>query len=87
MARMRAIENDRWVVRSTNTGVSVSIDPLGRVVQQARRNVRVAVNVPYGIVSSTTFYTRHGDWFAWSCAIISIAALFLRPPFRTGKSS
>jgi apolipoprotein N-acyltransferase len=87
MARMRAIENDRWVVRSTNTGVSVSIDPLGRVVQQARRNVRVAVNVPYGIVSSTTFYTRHGDWFAWACAIISIAALFLRPPFRTGKSS
>jgi apolipoprotein N-acyltransferase len=85
MARMRAIENNRWVVRSTNTGVSVSIDPLGRVVQQARRNVRVAIDVPYGIVSSTTFYTRHGDWFAWTCAIISLAALFLRPPFRTGK--
>jgi len=87
MARMRAIENDRWVVRSTNTGVSVSIDPLGRVVQQVRRNVRVAVDVPYGIVSSTTFYTRHGDWFAWMCAIISIAALFLRSPFRTGTPS
>jgi apolipoprotein N-acyltransferase len=84
MARMRAIENDRWVLRSTNTGVSVSIDPFGRVVQQLRRNVRTAVNVPYGVVTSTTFYTRHGDWFVWTCAIISLVALFVRSPFRTG---
>lgn len=86
MARMRAIENDRWVLRSTNTGVSASIDPFGRVVQQVRRNVRVAVDVPYGIVTSTTFYTEHGDWFAWTCAIISLGALFLRSPFRTVSS-
>ncbi|HWR16376.1 MAG TPA: apolipoprotein N-acyltransferase [Terriglobales bacterium] len=87
MARMRAIENNRWVVRSTNTGVSGSIDPLGRVVKQLRRNVRVGLDVPYGVITSTTFYTRHGDWFAWTCAIISIGALFLRSPFRTGVST
>ena len=87
MARMRAIENNRWVVRSTNTGVSASIDPFGRVVQQLRRNTRTAVNVPYGVVTGTTFYTRHGDWFAWTCGIICIGALFLRPTFRTGTSS
>jgi apolipoprotein N-acyltransferase len=85
MARMRAIENQRWVLRSTNTGVSASIDPYGRVVQQLRRNVRVAVDVPYGIVTSTTFYTRHGDWFAWMCvilcAIISLQALFSRQSY------
>jgi apolipoprotein N-acyltransferase len=86
MARMRAIENDRWVVRSTNTGVSASIDPFGRVVQQAARKVRVAVDVPYGVVTSTTFYTRHGDWFAWTCAIISLGVLFAPSPFRTGSS-
>ena len=83
MARMRAIENQRWLLRSTNTGITASIDPFGRIVQQARRNVRVAVDVPYGIVTSTTFYTRHGDWFAWLCvlvcAIITIGALFSRP--------
>jgi len=82
MARMRAIENQRWVLRSTNTGISVSIDPFGRVVQQARRNVRVAVDVPYGIVINPSFYTRHGDWFAWFCvwvcAIITVGALFSR---------
>ena len=92
MVRMRAIENNRWVVRSTNTGVSGSIDPFGRVVKQLRRNVRVGLDVPYGIVNTTTFYTRHGDWFAWcclviSCAIISVGVLFLRSPFRTGRPS
>jgi apolipoprotein N-acyltransferase len=86
MARMRAVENQRWVLRSTNTGVTASIDPYGRVVRQARRNVRVALDVPYGVVTSTTFYTRYGDWFAWSCAIIAVLALIMRPPFRTGIS-
>lgn len=83
MARMRAIENQRWLLRSTNTGITASIDPFGRIVQQARRNVRVAIDVPYGVVTETTFYSRHGDWFAWLCtlvcAIITIGVVFLRP--------
>jgi len=82
MARMRAIENNRWLLRATNTGITATIDPYGRIVQQARRNVRVAVNMPYGVVTSTTFYTRHGDWFAWmcvfACAIIAVLALVKR---------
>jgi apolipoprotein N-acyltransferase len=65
MARMRAIENDRWVLRATNTGISASIDPFGRVVARLPRNIRAAVDLPYGVVVGTTFYTRHGDWFAW----------------------
>ena len=72
MARMRAVENGRWVLRSTNTGISASIDPFGRVVAQLPRNVRVALDLPYGVVTGTTFYTRHGDWFAWACAIIAL---------------
>src|SRR4051812_22348969 len=91
LARMRAIENNRWVLRSTNTGITASIDPYGRVVQQARRNARVGVDVPYGVITSTTFYTRHGEWFAWfcviTCAIIAGLALLVRRPFRTGKTS
>jgi apolipoprotein N-acyltransferase len=26
-------------------------------------------------VSGTTFYPRHGNWFVWVCAIISLIAL------------
>jgi apolipoprotein N-acyltransferase len=92
MVRMRAIENNRWVVRSTNTGVSGSIDPFGRVVKQLRRNVRVGLDVPYGVITGTTFYTRHGDWFAWTCVIIALIAVLSGAPsyrstIRTGAPS
>jgi apolipoprotein N-acyltransferase len=25
-------------------------------------------------LAGTTFYTRHGDWFAWGCLFVSLAA-------------
>ncbi len=82
MARMRAIENDRWLLRDTNTGVTASIDPYGRVVARAPRNRRTSLLAPYGLISTQTFYARHGDWFAWACAIISLSALFLNVSMR-----
>jgi len=78
MVRMRAIENQRWVLRATNTGITVSIDPYGRVVARAPRDVRTRLEAPFGLESGTTFYTRHGDWFAWGCAIISLLAFVVR---------
>jgi apolipoprotein N-acyltransferase len=82
MVRMRAIENHRWVLRSTNTGITGSIDPYGRVVARTPRNVRTVLEAPYSLVSDTTFYTRHGDWFAYACAIISAMGLLVRGQFR-----
>ena len=78
MARMRAIENQRWLLRATNTGITASIDPFGRVVVSAPRNVRAYMEAPYGYVSEKTFYTEHGDWFPLACVIISILALIVR---------
>jgi apolipoprotein N-acyltransferase len=77
MARMRAIENGRWLLRATNNGVTASISPLGEVVAAAPRNVRTALHAPYAFETGTTFYTRHGDWFASTCAIISLLALVI----------
>jgi apolipoprotein N-acyltransferase len=86
--RMRAIENDRWLLSATDTGVTASIDPYGRVVVRLPRKVGDALAAPYALNSGTTFYTRHGDWFAFLCAIISIGALvtrFLPLPKETQK--
>jgi len=77
-ARMRAIENERWLLRSTNTGITASIDPYGRVVVSAPRNVRAYMEAPYAYVSEKTFYTEHGDWFPIACVIISLLALIVR---------
>ena len=67
IARMRAVENRRFVIRSTNDGITAVIDPAGRVVRRFPPYQQLASPVRYGLVNTTTFYTRHGDWFAWSC--------------------
>lgn len=79
--RMRAIENDRWVLSAANTGLTGSIDPYGRMVVRAPRKDRTTLVAPYALTYVTTFYSRHGDWFAMLCAIISLGALVERFAF------
>jgi len=80
--QMRAIENGRWLLAGTNTGMTASIDPYGRIVAATPRKVRTTLAAPYALSTGTTFYTRHGDWFAYLCAIISAGALLARFVFR-----
>ena len=75
MTQMRAIENARWELVATNTGKTASVDPYGRIVAATGRQVRTTLAAPYSLQSGTTFYTRHGDWFAYLCAIISVGAV------------
>ncbi|MGP8269686.1 MAG: apolipoprotein N-acyltransferase [Terracidiphilus sp.] len=72
MARMRAIENRRWLMRDTNSGVTASIDPYGRVRQSIPRHQTDALPAEFAFRSDITFYTAHGDVFAWLCALLSI---------------
>jgi apolipoprotein N-acyltransferase len=85
-ARMRAVENARWLLRDTNTGVTASIDPYGRVVAQIPRRIRSKLAAPFALADDTTFYTRHGDWFAFLCAIISIVAMLRVAFFRRAET-
>ena len=78
MTRMRAVENSRWLLSATDTGLTASIDPFGRIVARLPRQQRLALAAPYALTSVTTLYTRFGDWFAFLCAIISAGALMLR---------
>ena len=75
---MRAIENERWLLSGTNTGMTASINPYGKVEASIPRKVRSALVAPYALRTGTTFYTRHGDWFAYLCAIISAGAVVMR---------
>jgi apolipoprotein N-acyltransferase len=72
MARMRAIENRRWILRDTNTGVTAAIDPYGTVRQSIPRHEVGALAARYGFDSELTFYTLHGDWVGWICAIFAL---------------
>ena len=75
MARMRAVENHRWILLDTNNGITTAIDPKGRVTYSAPRNIVTSLVVRYGYEEDLTFYTRHGDIFAWACGIIVLGVL------------
>jgi len=72
MARGRAVENRRWLVRVTNSGITAAVDPYGRTYTSIPRDVRGAADLPYDFRTDLTLYTRMGDWFAWLCVIVSV---------------
>jgi apolipoprotein N-acyltransferase len=75
-AVMRAIENRRSVVRSANTGISEFIDPYGRYIGIPTKYGEIATlteNIP--LDNSVTFYSKHGNWIAEICEIISGASI------------
>lgn len=83
MLRVRAVENRRWIVRSTNNGFTVSVDPYGRIIEPLRPDVRAAVDLPYDFRTDETIYTRFGDWFAWMCVVVSAILLIIN--WKQGK--
>ncbi|KAA6464983.1 apolipoprotein N-acyltransferase [Acidobacteria bacterium AB60] len=87
MARMRAIENRRWILRDTNNGVTSAIDPNGRVRQSIPRHAVDALPAQYGFRDDATFYTEHGDVFAWVCAVCAAGAIVWAWNKRVGKSA
>jgi apolipoprotein N-acyltransferase len=72
MARVRAVENRRWLLRDTNNGYTVSVDPYGRVVAQLSTDIRGELDAPYDFRTDQTLYVRLGDWFPWLCVVVSI---------------
>lgn len=76
MAVFRAIENRRSVVRSTNSGMTVIIDPDGRILKQLEPFTEgyLVGQVPL-YDSETTFYTRFGNWFALLSLAVSVIFL------------
>jgi len=72
MSRFRAIESRRWLLRDTNNGYTVSIDPYGRVVASLATDIRGQLDAPYDFRKDLTLYARFGDWFSWMCVIVTV---------------
>jgi apolipoprotein N-acyltransferase len=79
LATFRAIEHRRYFVRSTNSGVSAFIDPVGRVLAHTGTFERAALSheVAY-LKPSRTPYEIYGDLPWWACSI-AVAGLCLLP--------
>jgi len=77
MARVRAVESRRWMLRDTNNGFTASVDPYGRIVAEMPTDIRGELDAPYDFRSDTTPYVRFGDWFAWLCVLACLAIFIL----------
>jgi apolipoprotein N-acyltransferase len=73
MADYRAIENGFAMIRATGNGISVMVDPYGRILARQdyaaqSRGTLLAALPTHGVA---TLYSRTGDWFVY----LSVAAL------------
>jgi apolipoprotein N-acyltransferase len=75
MARVRAVENRRWLLRATNNGFTTDVDPYGHVISQLATDIRGELDAPYDFRSGLTLYTRFGDWLPWLCVLASLGLL------------
>lgn len=87
-AMMRAIENDRDLLRVTNSGISALVTADGRVVDPLPMFTSGSQVWQARTRSVRTFYTQRGDYFAIGCAILTVAVLaasFTNPLRRSGE--
>ena len=71
-AAFRAVENRRFLVRVTNTGVTSIIDAVGR--EQAALPIYQRGTLVHDVAALRlpTVYQHFGDWFAWLCCVASV---------------
>ena len=85
MVVFRSVENHLAFARSANTGISGFIDPFGHIIEATPIFTEQAVKATMQVWRPHTFYSRHGDVFAYGCVIIC-ALLCLFGSFRTKGS-
>ena len=84
-AVFRAVENGRPLLRVTNSGISALISPKGQIREStAAFEPTVRTWAITGERFGKTFYTKHGDVFAYFCALISLG--FVSASFISRKS-
>lgn len=71
IARMRAIENKRWLLRATNDGITSIIDPAGRLQGWLPSFKEGVLTGQFDYESELTWFSRFGEWFWW----LSIAGM------------
>lgn len=65
LAALRSVENRRFLARSTNTGISAFVDPVGRIISPTPIFERANISAKVVPMQNRTFYTMAGDWLGW----------------------
>lgn len=77
-SQMRALETGRWMVRSTNTGVTAAIDARGRVVARLPAFTQATLNASVEPRAGSTPYVRWGNYPVLAILVLGLAYGFMR---------
>ena len=77
LASFRSIEHRRALVRSTNTGISAIVDPVGRIDRRTAQWTRASLAGRIPLMQGRTVYAVLGDWIGWACALIALFGIGL----------
>lgn len=77
LARLRAIENRKWIARSANTGISAFINPSGQIVQSLGYGKQGILKGNVYPNNTVTFYARQGDFLARIAIFTGLAILLV----------
>ena len=73
ISRIRAIENNRWVVSVSTTGVSAVIDNLGNIHQITRQNQPAYLYSSVDLIQFSSLNNRLGNWSSIIVFLVSFA--------------
>ncbi|MEE2903393.1 MAG: apolipoprotein N-acyltransferase [Myxococcota bacterium] len=67
LASFRSLETRRYLVRSTNTGISAIVDNRGNIVRRTKQWTKdtIVFDVPIILTHRSTIYMRFGDVLGW----------------------
>ena len=66
IASFRAIENRRFLLRSTNTGLTAAVDPLGRTLASLLPFTEGVLPIEVNLIQTQTIFTRLPIPLAWT---------------------
>lgn len=78
LAKLRAVEQRKFFVRSTNSGVSAFVDPVGRVISHTKTFEQVSQRATLRWLKGKTPYTLWGDAPWWLATFASVVLAFRR---------
>ena len=80
-SRVRAVEEGIPVVRAANTGISMVVDPYGRIVESSTLGERTTVDSSLPKAGPMTWFSLHGNWptLIFICAMFLILVLTRKP--------
>lgn len=76
---LRALEQNRWILRGTNTGISAVVDPRGRVTARGGQFQAGSLWARAGLTTTASAYHRLAPWLLPLAALLFCALLAFGP--------